>query len=206
VTRHIPWREHMMEFLGEDAAPLIGETRMKREIHGGGLNLIERSDGSWISPQDPGEPTTHECRVSVTPEEGEILAQLATDKMVLEIGTGLGVSTRFLCSTATHVTTIDPDPWVERNVWPNLPDNCTMLNCREMSLGYDLVFIDGDHQPEALRNDLEYAYYSLRKQGTIVAHDAKAAHVWSVLCDHMHRGVWEYRDTAHGLAIQKVTR
>lgn len=170
------------------------------------MKLEPDADGSFTCPDDPGEPTTSVARVSVTPQECEILAELAKDRIVLEIGTGLGISTAALASTAMTVWTIDTDPWVKVNIAPRF--DASLVQCamdREWAPhGFELVFIDGDHQPGPLRADMLFAYEHLAPGGTIVCHDARYTHVWSVLCEFLDRGSWEYRGTAHGLAIQKV--
>jgi hypothetical protein len=80
--------------------------------------MLDRHKGGYYShPEDPGEAYYGGSpkRLSVTDEEAEILAKLATGMTVLELGTGLGVSTKALASTAKSVITVDPDPWVRED-------------------------------------------------------------------------------------------
>lgn len=123
---------------------------------------------------DPGEPTTGKPRVSVTDDECRVLAWLAQGHDVLEIGTGLGVSTRAMAETANGVVTVDPDPWVEESV---KFDGLTVLPVQSLSdewLGrrkYGLVFIDGDHEEEAVLRDIQSVLPLLRPGGLVVLHD-----------------------------------
>src|SRR5438552_5695279 len=110
------------------------------------VDLARSKHGGYRSLSDPGEPSTGFYRISVTDTEGAFLAFLAAGKRVLEIGTGLGVSTNYLAMTAREVVTLDIDPWVHTNVWPNLPENVTPSTIAGVG-PYDLVFIDGAHTP-----------------------------------------------------------
>ena len=64
------------------------------------MKLVPQENGSYTHPADPGEPTTGTPRLSVTELEADILAALVAGRDVLEIGTGLGVSTRAMAATA----------------------------------------------------------------------------------------------------------
>lgn len=154
--------------------------------------------GSWEHPDDPGEPSTGVRRLSVTDTEAAILSGLAAGKMVIEIGTGLGVSTRALARWASVVYTIDVDEWVFRNIMPTLPENVTAVTDRahfHAGKAFDLVFIDGDHSGEAVKADLRFARQLCR--GLIVCHDAKA------ISEYLD-GDWLHIATVHGLAVQHV--
>jgi predicted RNA methylase len=122
-------------------------------------------DGNFYCQEDPGEVSYsgRPKRRSVTVEEAAILAELARGLRVLEIGTGLGVGTRALASTAQSVITLDVDPWVTD---PQLP-NVTFLRERPDAAGFDLVFIDGSHETESVIADIEYC----RPIPTLVLHD-----------------------------------
>lgn len=87
---------------------------------------------------------------------------------VLEIGTGLGVSTRALAMHAASVLTIDPDPWVGREIAPGLPANVYYLPYLPESFFdddeewmqcwfCDVGFIDGDHSTDAVERDTRLA-------------------------------------------------
>jgi len=116
--------------------------------------LIRTDNGNYYDPKDPGESQYPNSppRLSVTDDEVEILADLARQKVVLEIGTGLGISTRALASTAKRVVTIDPDPWVRD---PEM-SNVVFLREAPMTGQFDIVFIDGHHSTEAVLQDITY--------------------------------------------------
>jgi len=116
--------------------------------------LIQTAAGNYYDPADPGERqyAGNPPRRSITEEEIEILAVLAAGMDVLEIGTGLAVSTHALASTARRVVTVDPDPWVQDPALPHV-EFCRVLP-HDLT-GFDLVFIDGLHTREAVINDIE---------------------------------------------------
>jgi hypothetical protein len=159
------------------------------------VNLTRTEYGSMICDDDPGEPTTSVARISVTDQEAELLSFLARGKIVIELGTGLGVSTRALARTATFVWTNDVDPWVQDNVWPDLGPRVIGFTDRDGQDFADMVFIDGDHTTEATTADIEYAL-TLVKKGMIVVHDANMDSVREALV-----GPWHIVDTYHGMAI-----
>lgn len=156
--------------------------------------LHRREDGSYISPDDPGERIPGIGRVSITDAEGELLAWFARGCAVLEIGTGLGVSTRWLASTASSVVTTDIAPWVQETIWPTLPTNVRGLERHEVEGPFDLAFIDGGHLPEEFADDMELVERVVGPPGLIVAHDAYLLNVAG----------WYTIPTTHGLAIRCV--
>lgn len=111
--------------------------------------------------------------MSVTDDECRVLAWLAQGRCVLEIGTGLGVSTRAMAETAFGMLTIDPDPWVAENLsW--LPLNVAHRARLEEWAGqvdFDMAFIDGDHEEEAVLRDIQSVLPLLRRGGPVVLHD-----------------------------------
>lgn len=124
--------------------------------------------GSYYHKDDPGEigygPDYSLPRVSVTKQEAAILAELARDKTVLEIGTGLAVSTEALASTALRVVTVDIDPWVQDPGIRNVEFRRTLP---VEDVPFDLVFIDGNHNKESVIADIE----SCRHIPLLVIHD-----------------------------------
>ena len=134
------------------------------------MNLETLNNGAVRCPDDPGEPGygVLSQRISVTPEETRILRALALDRRVLEIGTGLGVSTRAMAETAAMLVTVDCDPWVHEHVV--LPGGVLRASTVE-DYEVDLVFIDGLHTPDAVRTDIQSALRVLRPRGIIVFHD-----------------------------------
>jgi predicted O-methyltransferase YrrM len=135
------------------------------------VELVLTKEGNYFSPNDPGERCYGDKtpRRSVAPAEAEILMDLAADRKVLEIGTGLGFSTRAMARTALAVVTIDDDPWVAENV--ELPDNVLRLTCFAVKGRFDLVFVDGDHRYEQVVHDLRFALDNLARSGVIAVHD-----------------------------------
>lgn len=154
--------------------------------------------GGYRHDDDPGEPSTGEPRISITDEEAELLASYATGRNVLEIGTGLGVSTRALASTGNQVTTVDVDPWVWVEVWPTLPANVECLKATPHGCRFGLVFIDGDHTPAAVARDVALAETLLEAGGLIVAHDSAFDHVRGALGPG-----WEHHATRYGLSVKE---
>lgn len=105
------------------------------------MDIVRTENGNFFCPDDPGESQYPGSppRLSVTEQEA------------VEIGTGLGVSTRALASTAASVVTVDPDPWV---VDPCLP-NVRFLREAPDPAGFDMAFIDGLHERDAVVRDIE---------------------------------------------------
>jgi hypothetical protein len=162
------------------------------------MSLIPQENGSYRHPDDPGEPTTGDPRLSVTDLEADILAALVAGHDVLEIGTGLGVSTRAMAATACSVTTLDVDEWVHATIWPTLPDNVTGARSTAELLGtYGAVFIDADHSTEAVARDLELAL-KVCECGVILAHDTGSKHVRDGL---RAADGWHWIGTTHGIGV-----
>ena len=130
----------------------------------------------------------------------EKLIELATGKDVLEIGTFLGGTAKAMATTARHVTTVDnysggwatEVPTLEQ-VQCNLADEIeagkvTVIKAdsTDPSLRsgcYDMVFIDGCHNYEVVRQDIDLALSVLRPNGIIAGHDLQLSEV--------RRAVWE---------------
>ena len=123
-------------------------------------------DNQLVSPGDP------KGRSSVTREEGKLLAALCAGRKVLEIGTGLGVSTCCIASLADLVVSVDPDPWVREHV--KTPAN--VIRVERISDAaplrpYDVVFIDGEHDHESVLRDIRDSTWALKKGGVVAFHD-----------------------------------
>lgn len=166
--------------------------------------LSRTAEGSYTHPQDPGEAAYASAvpRMSVTDEEAAHLAEMARGKRVLEIGTGLGVSTRALASTAALVVTVDNDPWVHEAIWPDLAAVPHVALCGQVPDGeepFGLIFIDGDHRKESVARDIGIAKALCAVDGTVVFHDVKYSTVESAIlaaCRNMR-----VIDTVHGLGV-----
>jgi len=116
------------------------------------MRLIETSLGNFYSPDDPGESCYPNAvpRHSVTKQEAKLLMEFAEGKKVLEIGTGLGISTRAMAAKAKEVVSVDIDDWCHQHEFP--------ANVRLMKEvpdeEFDFAFIDGDHRYEAVKADI----------------------------------------------------
>lgn len=133
--------------------------------------------GSLRALDDPGEPVVGQPRISIAEDEVIELRRLLAGRAVLEIGTGLGVSTRALAAAARRVVTVDIDPWVQAQVWPELAQLGveTASDVRSV-VGIDAAFIDGLHTVEAVEADTRAA---LAAGATLlVYHDASFPEVW----------------------------
>lgn len=121
-------------------------------------------------------------------DEGKKLAELAKDKRVLEIGSYCGKSTICLAQTAMEVISIDPhdgrgtpDP---RETFSEFVKNLERYNVRDKVHAYvgtlddetlvdpcDFIFIDGCHDYEAVKADIEHALEVLTTDGVLAFHD-----------------------------------
>jgi predicted O-methyltransferase YrrM len=160
------------------------------------MTALNKVGGSYAHPDDPGEPTTGVPRLSVTDAEAAILAERVAGLHVLEVGTGLGVSTRAMAATAATVHTVDIDPWVIENIWPDLPDNVDRTTAVPQRGGFGAVFIDGDHSTEATLRDIGVALSLLGPDGFVLVHDANYPKVRKAIPDDA-----EILDTEHGIAV-----
>jgi len=159
--------------------------------------MIPHRLGGFYRADDPGEPSSLVPRVSIADDERAVLAGIVAGMSVLEIGTGLGVSTRAMAATASRVTTVDIDEWVHGTIWPDLPDNVGCSSSTDKLVGpFDVVFIDGDHSETALRSDIATGE-RLAPGGLLVVHDAEH------LKRHLGDG-WEFIPTTYGLATRRV--
>jgi hypothetical protein len=144
------------------------------------VRLEKTKEGGYFSPDDPNDighwdAVEGEARGSISDREGEILAALAYRRTVIEIGTGLGVSTGYLASSARRVDTIDPSRWVAERIFPHLRllGNvvCHSTLGAEIPKPVDLVFIDAVHLAENVAADLGQALALVKPEGLIVMHD-----------------------------------
>lgn len=111
-----------------------------------------------------GPPRYHqpEGHGAVWYEEGKVLANIAADLggYVLEIGTNLAISTRFISDGLDanggpgKVWTIDINQWWEyRDDWPRIIPFC--MDSRYFPVRpFKWAFVDGDHTYEGVKQDL----------------------------------------------------
>jgi predicted O-methyltransferase YrrM len=166
------------------------------------MNIEHLDGGSIRRTDDPGEPTTGKPRISIADDEIAILTEAARGQIVLEIGTGLGVSTRAMATTAHAVITVDPDPWVAETIAPTFPDNILhvpTLDDIPATVVFTMAFIDGDHSTESTERDILQCVYRLPVGARLYIHDAKYPNVAAALI-----GDWKHIPTTHGLAYLTV--
>jgi predicted O-methyltransferase YrrM len=131
-------------------------------------------EGAIYRSDDPGEPGVGAPRIAIDPWEGRLLSELAIGKRVIEIGTGLGISTAALARSAFEVVTVDVDPWVAAVIAPTLPPTVTFRSTCPNPGDYppfDLAFIDGCHSADAVTADVKAVLPLLRHQALVVFHD-----------------------------------
>lgn len=119
---------------------------------------------------------------SVRDDEIAALADLARGRTVLEFGSAFGyTSVGMALAGARHVTAVDPHwqlqsrPVMEANLAAyGVAHKVTIeegYSGAHEGTGYGLVFIDGDHQYAACRDDLIHATRVLTPGGSIACHD-----------------------------------
>lgn len=141
------------------------------------LNGYERLD-------DPGENCNGRHRWSINDKEAHILQELFRNRVVLEIGTGLGFSTNKIAEVASAVMTVDTDPWVEKAVAPELKENVSFYNNLEKVGKFaDCAFIDADHSYEAVLQDIKKVRELIPQGALIVFHDANQEGVMRAIID-----------------------
>jgi predicted O-methyltransferase YrrM len=166
------------------------------------VDLIPHSVNGYYSPSDPGEPGSNTYRLSVNDLEARVIASLCARKRVLEIGTGLGVSTRAIQQTAAALDTIDIDPWVHANVFPALRElgvGCSG-NIDDMEpASYDACFIDGAHDRASVYVDIVTARLLVKPGGMLIFHDTRSPGVVDAL--RQAKLPWVMIDTRAGIGI-----
>jgi predicted O-methyltransferase YrrM len=152
------------------------------------MQLVPTYNG-WLCPDDPGEPGSHQKRWSVNAIEARIVSELFRGLNVLEIGTGLGVSTREIAKRAKMVYTVDIDPWVRKNVV--LPENAKFFSStNDVPEGLDAAFIDGLHSYAQCTQDIKDARRIVKDDGLFVFHDAKMKAVEQAIRNSKMEVVW----------------
>jgi predicted O-methyltransferase YrrM len=128
------------------------------------------------------------------PEEGKALWNLARGKRVLEIGSYCGLSTVCIASSAESVVSVDPHDGrgtaVQQNTLARFKENLERYGVSEkvfsivgtiqadtLSGGddeFDLIFIDGAHDYESVRNDIACALEIVAPGGLLAFHDYRS--------------------------------
>lgn len=182
----------------------VGMTRKIILMHRGDTRFgNERPWGTWAYDQDRLEapaikpPSVAAWRFPdeidgwLSADEGRCLADYATGKNVLEIGSYKGRSTACMSQVAKSVYCIDP---FDGRATPNPEETlhqflanvkkysgaCTVVYFVGTAAEYldsrppntfDVVFIDGDHSPAAVKEDVRCALKLLRPDGLLMFHD-----------------------------------
>jgi hypothetical protein len=164
---------------------------------------------NYFCQSDPGEINRDRsfstlARRSVTDEDTEELRKLfAGASRVVEIGTGLGISTRTIASVVDEVVTVDIDPWVWSAVWPTLiADNIFAATDKHIlrSSPFDAAFIDGNHERESVIEDGRFA---LRVGCTLVVfHDSNGEEIQAGI--RLVFGEYETINTYCGLGVVRL--
>jgi hypothetical protein len=163
------------------------------------MNLIPAPNG-FMCPDDPGEPMRKLPRWSVNATEARIVAEFCRGLHVLEIGTGLGVSTKEIARLATWVHTVDIDPWIKETVAPTLPPNVTFYaDTKELPKRLGAAFIDGWHDYDQCTKDIKLAKKIVKREGLFIFHDVKIRDVAMAIQDSGLE--WMYVETYAGMAI-----
>lgn len=148
--------------------------------------ILEPAPNGFFCPDDPGEPGLGEKRWSINDIEARIVGELCHGKDVLEIGTGLGISTKAIAAQAKFVYTVDIDLWVMENVAPDLPENVLFFNdINDVHRKVDVAFIDGLHSYEQCTQDIKDARRILKPGGLFIFHDAMMQSILKAIA-HLH--------------------
>jgi len=149
-------------------------------------------DGQYQGVHDP----RRNMRSSVTNQEALILSSLAEGKRVLEIGSGVGVSTVALAHKAKHVVSVDPDEWVQE-VLAGIPNVTIIPDVFKATGPFDMAFIDGLHDFVNVCLDVENALLLVKPDGLFAFHDMGHADVgaavnsfkWAAKIEHPTLGL-----------------
>ena len=156
---------------------------------------MEYTTESPVPETQDGFRFPHDVDGWLTETEGRALAELAKDRYVLEIGSYCGRSTICLAQTATHVTAIDPHDGrgtprpketrdeMEANLRRYGVSNSVSIfsphrfaeECDNDHTRYTIAFIDGAHDYESVKHDIDLCLSMLRPDGLLAFHDYRDA-------------------------------
>ena len=146
------------------------------------MMILVPAGNGWMCESDPGEPGLGVKRWSINDTEARLVSELFRGLTVLEIGTGLGVSTRAIAKKANWVHTVDIDPWVAENVV--LPPNVFFYrDIKDVPEGLDATFIDGYHNRKQCIKDIRDARRIVKPGGLIIFHDALMKPIHQAIID-----------------------
>jgi hypothetical protein len=145
------------------------------------------------APEDVGFRFPSDVDGWLSYDEGLALSKLANGKDVLEIGSYCGRSTICMAQTANRVVAVDPfdgrgTPRMNHSTLESFKNNIerygvagkvdTLVGTADEALTefdhyvpFDLVFIDGAHDADSVRNDISHARRLLKPDGLLAFHD-----------------------------------
>jgi hypothetical protein len=154
---------------------------------------LKPAPNGYMSPQDPGEPGRNQPRWSVNDREARIIGELCRGLDVLEIGTGLGISTKAINEKAADLDTVDIDLFVQQNIFPELKklgvfchnsfEDCVkdMDPDPKISTRWTALFLDGFHEYNQVKKDIAAARPWLAPGAIMIFHD--------LYIDGVYRGI-----------------
>lgn len=173
----------------------VGATRKVPVLHQGELDFTNQKPwGSAVFDTESRKvsPVPHAFPREITgwlsEKEATWLATLSKGKRVLEIGSYCGLSTVCMARSAEHVTAVD---YFDGRCTPNPQDTLTAFRNNIERYGvagkvsvchphepytlqeYDFAFVDGAHDYESVKADIEKVRAALAPGGLIAFHDYK---------------------------------
>lgn len=151
----------------------------------------------------------------LTEEEAETLARLAKDKIVLEMGSWVGLSTIVLARVAKEVVSVDwhqgdQEMGHQRTLTEfirNLQTHSPLKAAVSFMVGkfskilpvlrdnaFDMAYIDGAHDTDSVVHDTKQAVRVVKQGGILAWHDANRQNVWEAIlettkgCGEVQRG------------------
>lgn len=176
--------------------------------------LVKRNDKESVSSFKADFTFPDDVEGWLTEGEGLLLANSARDKDVLEIGAFKGRSTICMAQTAREVTVVDPfdarntpkpgstlrefsENICRYGVEKKINTLVRLSGSFRTVCRFDLVFVDGDHEYEAVKKDIEWSIAHLKPGGLLAFHDYRSNTEYEGTHDGVDRAVDEFvRDGA----------